>query len=320
MPPDQRDKVIKRKSMFIDIGARDKEHATETLGVRIGDPIVPQNPFRRLGDKKFILSKAWDDRIGCALMIDVIKKFAKTRHPNTLFGVGTVQEEVGLRGAQTSAAVVDPDVGFALEVGIAHDTPGFGTDDEEALGAGVAIYVFDRSMIPNRNLLDLVIDTATRKKIPFYLASIPKGGTDSGRIHLNGAGVEERHLDLAVDQQDLRKKILSAYRQSALMPPYFRELAKTLKVTPDQVQGVLQLLLREGHLIKVKEDLYYHHQVLEKLKTQLVAHIQEKGEISTPEFKDMTGASRKYVIPLLEHLVTINFTIRIGDIRKLRKR
>ena len=127
-------------------------------------------------------------------------------------------------------------------------------------------------------------------------------------------------VSLAVDQQDLRKKILSAYRQSALMPPYFRELAKTLKVTPDQVQGVLQLLLREGHLIKVKEDLYYHHQVLEKLKTQLVAHIQEKGEISTPEFKDMTGASRKFVIPLLEYFDHTNLTIRVGDIRKLRKR
>jgi endoglucanase len=122
-------------------------------------------------------------------MIDVIKSFAKRKHPNTIYGVGTVQEEVGLRGAQTSAAVVDPDVGFALEVGLAHDTPGFGTDDEEALGGGAAIYVYDRSMIPNRNLLDLVIDVATKKKIPFYLASVPKGGTDSGRIHLNRAGV-----------------------------------------------------------------------------------------------------------------------------------
>jgi endoglucanase len=186
---DERKKVMDLKDMHIDVGAARGFDVAKKLGVRVGDPIVPWAPFEVMANPRMYMAKAWDDRIGCAIMIDVIKKFAKTRHPNTLFGVGTVQEEVGLRGAQTSAAVVDPDVGFALEVGIAHDTPGFGTEDEEALGSGVAIYVYDRSMIPNRNLLDLVIDTATRKKIPFHLASIPKGGTDSGRIHLNRAGV-----------------------------------------------------------------------------------------------------------------------------------
>ena len=83
---------------------------------------------------------------------------------------------------------------------------------------------------------------------------------------------------------------------------------------------VLALLVSEKALIKVKEDLYYDHQTLEKLKDELIAHLVEKGEITTPEFKDMTGASRKYVIPLIEHFDAINLTIRVGDIRKLRKR
>jgi endoglucanase len=142
-----------------------------------------------MGNPKTYMAKAWDDRIGCAIMIDVVKRLAKTKHPNTVYAVGTVQEEVGLRGAQTSASVVNPDVGFALEVSIAHDTPGFGTEEVEALGAGPGILVYDRTMIPNRNLLDLVLDVASKKKIPHHLASVAKGGTDSGRIHLNQAGV-----------------------------------------------------------------------------------------------------------------------------------
>ena len=186
---DERKKVLDIKDMHIDVGATRKFDIEKRLGVKVGDAIVPSSPFAVMGNPKTYLAKAWDDRIGCAIMIDVVKRLAKTKHPNTLYAVGTVQEEVGLRGAQTSSAVVDPDVGFALEVSIAHDTPGFGTDEVEALGAGPAILVYDRTMIPNRNLLDLTLDVATRKKIPFHLASIAKGGTDSGRIHLNRAGV-----------------------------------------------------------------------------------------------------------------------------------
>jgi putative aminopeptidase FrvX len=186
---DERKKVFDFKDMHIDVGAARRFDVEKKLGVRVGDAVVPWSPFQVMANPKMYMAKAWDDRVGCAVMIDVIKRLARQKHPNTVYGVGTVQEEVGLRGAQTSAAVVDPDVGFALEVSIAHDTPGFGTDEVEALGAGVAVYVYDRTMIPNRNLLDLVLDVATKRKIPYHLASIPKGGTDTGRIHLNRAGV-----------------------------------------------------------------------------------------------------------------------------------
>ena len=175
--------------MHIDLGATRKFDVEKKLGVRVGDPVVPWSTFQVMGNPKTYMAKAWDDRIGCAIMIDVVRRLAKAKHPNTVYAVGTVQEEVGLRGAQTSSLVVDPDVGFALEVGIAHDTPGFGTEEVEALGAGPGILVYDRTMIPNRNLLDLVLDVATKQRIPYHLASVPKGGTDSGRIHLNRAGV-----------------------------------------------------------------------------------------------------------------------------------
>jgi endoglucanase len=194
---DDRRKVIDVDEMHIDIGATRSFDVVKRLGVRVGDPIIPCSPFETMGNPKTYLAKAWDDRIGCAIMIDVAKRLMKQKHPNCLYAVGTVQEEVGLRGAQTSAAVVDPDVAFALEVSIAHDTPGFGTEEVEALGAGPAILVYDRTMIPNRNLLDLVIDVATRKKIPYHLASIARGGTDSGRIHLNKAGVPSLVIGVA---------------------------------------------------------------------------------------------------------------------------
>jgi endoglucanase len=175
--------------MHIDIGAAKGFDVEKQLGVRPGDPIVPWSPFMMMGNPKTYLAKAWDDRIGCAMMIDVMRRLTKERHPNALYAVGTVQEEVGLRGATTSAAVVDPDVAFAVEVSIAHDTPGFPADEVEALGNGPAILVYDGSMLPNRNLLDLAQDVAAKHKIPYHLASIGRGGTDTGKIHLNRAGV-----------------------------------------------------------------------------------------------------------------------------------
>jgi len=186
---EERRKVIAIEDMHIDVGATRKFDVEKKLGIRVGDPVIPWSPFQIMANPKTYLAKAWDDRVGCAIMIDVIRNLSRIKHPNTVYAVGTVQEEVGLRGAQTSATVVDPDVAFALEVSIAHDTPGFGTDEVEALGSGPAILVYDRTMIPNRNLLDLVLDVAKKKRIPFHLASIAKGGTDTGRIHLNRAGV-----------------------------------------------------------------------------------------------------------------------------------
>lgn len=186
---EERRKVVEIEDMHIDVGATRKFQVEKKLGIKPGDPVIPWGPFQVMGNPKTYLAKAWDDRVGCAIMVEVMKKLARLRHPNTVFGVGTVQEEVGLRGAQTSAALVDPDVAFALEVSIAQDTPGFTVEGGEGLGFGPAIVVYDRTLIPNRSLLDLVVDVARKKKIPFQLASVPKGGTDTGRIHLNRIGV-----------------------------------------------------------------------------------------------------------------------------------
>ena len=126
-------------------------------------------------------------------------------------------------------------------------------------------------------------------------------------------------VSLAADQSGVRKKILASYRESALQPPYFKELSKTYDISPSEAKDVLFLLVDGGEIIKVKEDLYFDAKAVADLEARLVNFLQENGEITTPQFKDMTGASRKYVIPLIEYFDSQNVTIRIGDIRKLRK-
>ena len=124
---------------------------------------------------------------------------------------------------------------------------------------------------------------------------------------------------LEADQAGIRDKILGTYRETRLQPPYFKELCKELNADALRAKDVLMLLVGEGRLVKVKEDLYFDTTAIKGLKQELVNFLTAHGEISTPQFKDMTGASRKYVIPLIEYFDSQNVTIRIGDIRKLRK-
>jgi len=124
---------------------------------------------------------------------------------------------------------------------------------------------------------------------------------------------------LGADQEDIRDKIIKTYRESGLQPPYFKELGKQLTADPARARDVLNLLVKEGRLVKVKEDLFFDIDAVTRLKHRLVEFLTIHGQISTPQFKEMTAASRKYVIPLIEFFDAQNVTIRIGDIRKLRK-
>ena len=137
----------------------------------------------------FSLPIVVSDRVGCALVVDAMRRLSKTPHPNAVFGVATTMEEVGLRGAQTSVAAVKPHVAIALDVGIAHDTPGTQADGEEKLGGGVGILVYDASMIPNVKLRNLAIDICEKQKIPYHLGTVERGGTDAGRFHIYDTGV-----------------------------------------------------------------------------------------------------------------------------------
>jgi endoglucanase len=186
---DERNKVYQKKDMFIDIGASSREEA-ETWGIRPGDAVVPVCPFTEMRNPDLLMAKAWDNRFGCALAIEVLRRLKGQPHPNQVYAVGNVQEEVGLRGATTTTNVIQPDIGFALDTGIAGDTPGIGPDDAAGkLGKGPVILLYDGSMIPHTGLRDLVIDTAREAGIPLQLDKIAGGGTDAGKIHIFGAGV-----------------------------------------------------------------------------------------------------------------------------------
>ena len=125
-------------------------------------------------------------------------------------------------------------------------------------------------------------------------------------------------VSLGFDQESVKKKVLDIYQNSGLTPPYFKEVTKTLDVDPAVAKDVLMLLVNEGTMIKAKEELFFHVEPYEDLKQRLVDFLMANEEITTPQFKEMTGASRKYIIPLLEYFDARNVTIRVGDSRKLR--
>ena len=127
-------------------------------------------------------------------------------------------------------------------------------------------------------------------------------------------------VSMGFDQVDIREKILDAYRKNGLTPPYFKELSNTLKIEGSRAKDVLMLLVDEGVIVKVKEDLYFHTQAVKELQQKLVDFLVSHEEMTTPQFKEMTGVSRKYLIPLIEYFDAQNVTIRIGDTRKLRNR
>ncbi len=189
LPQEDRKKVLEIQDMFIDVGVQEKYDVRKKLGVKVGDPIIPDSQFTIMGNDKMYLSKAFDNRVACAVVIEVLKKLKNVKHPNTVLGCGSVQEEVGLRGAQTLAHLANPDVCIVVDVGIAQDIPPDGFDKTEKIGAGPAILIYDARMIPNLQLRDLVVATAEEKKIPFHLTSMAGGATDGGPIHLSRLGV-----------------------------------------------------------------------------------------------------------------------------------
>jgi len=186
---DERGKVVEKKAMYIDIGASSAEEVA-AAGVRIGDPVVPLADFSILANPKTYLSKAFDDRVGCVAMVQIMQELQSAGHPNAVYGAATVMEEVGLRGATTSVELVDPDVAIVLESDIAGDVPDI---KEEVcaikMGKGPSMLVYDARMIPNLRLRDLVMDTAQELDQPLQLSLIEGGATDGASIHLHKFGV-----------------------------------------------------------------------------------------------------------------------------------
>ncbi|SDB81175.1 M42 family metallopeptidase [Shouchella lonarensis] len=182
----QRSKPMPIEEMYIDVGADDKGNCI-ALGIKQGQAIVPECPFTPMANEKKILAKAWDNRYGVGLALELLAHLKDTQLPNTVFAGATVQEEVGLRGAATASNLIEPDLCYVLDASPANDATG-GKDAFGHLGKGALVRIFDRTMITHKGMRDFVLDTAETHNIPYQFFLSP-GGTDAGRIHTSGAGV-----------------------------------------------------------------------------------------------------------------------------------
>jgi len=194
MPAEQRNKVMELKDMYLDMGVGSDEDIKK-LGIKVGDTVTPLQTFRVLNDGKTLLGKAWDDRVAVAVGIEVLRRLKKEGHTANVSFAGTVQEEVGLRGARTSAYKVKPDLAFALDVTMSYDLPGSPAMDTK-LGAGVALSIMDGSVIGHRGLFDHVESVAKESGVKYTYDMLTAGGTDSGEIHKVHDGVINMTLSL----------------------------------------------------------------------------------------------------------------------------
>ncbi len=185
---EDRKKVPEVAEFFIDLGMKPKEVKKR---IKIGDMVVLHEPFEAVGDA--LVSKAMDNRVACWLGIEAVRKLAKatkkTGHACEVHCVFTVQEEVGLRGAQTSAYSVQPDVGIGVDTTLACDTPGIPeTECVTKHGEGVGITVMDGASISNYELVNQFEKIALAKKIPSQRSILGRGGTDAAAIQKAACG------------------------------------------------------------------------------------------------------------------------------------
>lgn len=186
----ERDKLPNIEEMFIDVGANDKEDVQDRLQIAMGDAIVPDSPFTQMFDSNFLLSKSFDDRVGLALVLQAVQELRETAHANTIYAVGTVQEEIGTRGAQTAVFETNPDVAVVLEGAPADDFPSVSEDERQGvLGQGAQVRIMDPSAMMNRKFTQFVLDLAKALEIPCQASVRRSGGTDARVIHLHRTGV-----------------------------------------------------------------------------------------------------------------------------------
>ena len=185
-----REKVMPLEKLCIDIGADSREEAEDRFGIRLGDPVAPESPFQAMAKPGRLLCKAFDNRVGVALTIQSLQELAGSGHPNTLVGVGTVQEELGLRGARTAGPMAAADVALVMEGTPADDGPDFPRGEcQGRIGKGVQIRVSDPSAVMNKSLVDFVVDVAMTSGIPHQVAVRRTGGTDAGSFQCAPGGL-----------------------------------------------------------------------------------------------------------------------------------
>jgi len=183
-------KVRNHRQLYIDIGVNNEEDALR-LGIRVGDPITWYPTIDVLGNETTgrIVGKGFDDRAGCAVLIRTLQELQNYSISGEVIAMFTVQEEVGLRGAEVSARQVEADVAIAIDTTAVSDTPEETMDQSLALGAGAGIKIMDFSLIAHPAVKDSLVELAESKNIPFQLEVFPGIGTDGGAVSLANKGI-----------------------------------------------------------------------------------------------------------------------------------
>ncbi len=196
-------------NVFLDVGAKNAEEAAR-MGIRPGDSITPDSTFLVLNGTKNYLGKAWDDRAGCALLIEAMQRFQHASHPNQLFFTATTQEETGLTGAHTAAAQVKPDVAIVLEGGVTNDFPGVRPDlAQEVLGGGPGLFLYNGSELPNRKFVALAHQLAREKGIPVQDELVVGYGDNAAEIQKSTNGVPTITLAVPVRYTHVHNGIMN---------------------------------------------------------------------------------------------------------------
>ena len=198
VPQEERTRVYPREWIFLDVGAKNAAEVAQ-MGLGPGDPVAPDAPFAVMNGTQNYLGKGWDDRAGCAVLIEAMRRLSKASHPNQIFWVATVQEEIGLRGAHTATEIVKPEIGIAIEAGVTRDAPKVGPEEaQEVLGGGPAIFLYDSSALANLKFVKMIKQTARDKNIPLQTDVIQGYGDDSAEIQKSNGGVPTANLAVPV--------------------------------------------------------------------------------------------------------------------------
>lgn len=188
VPAEERTRVYPRDSLFLDVGAT-SEADVQKMGIGPGDPVVPDAPFAILNGTGNYLGKAWDDRVGCAVIVEVMRRMASLPHANQIVYALTTQEEIGLRGAHTASDAIKPEIGIALEAGVTGDVGAHPEESQERLGGGPGIFLYNNSELPNRKFVQYVKDAAAARKLPLQFDLVTGYGDDSAEIQKSNGGV-----------------------------------------------------------------------------------------------------------------------------------
>ncbi len=225
---DVKNKVIHPLDLFLDMGV-DNDKEIYELGIQIGDMVTPDTQFSVMNNPNYLMGKAWDDRLCAAMVVDVMKLLSKKKHACTLYGVGTVQEEVGLRGARTAANMIYPDIAIALDVTTSMDTPM--DQGKNGLGKGVVLSVMDAGIIGNKKFIKEMESICKDLNLDINYDMMTVGGTDADNIHKAKGGVITMTLSIPTRYMHSHRLIIHRkdYWQTVLlMAEFARRLDENL--------------------------------------------------------------------------------------------